>query len=293
MLNAKKLDRLFAKANLNPAEDPYLAMIRAAAKATAELHIVEPEWTKEELSDALHGRRKLFDVHTVALPQADFLRVFASIREAVLAASGNDAAWQGMPAPEAIFTQENLDVLSHNPDALWDMMEKSGVDLEKAQEQFLPAAAYTMRAFFDAVAWDASNEMERLIPDTIHFERNLTCPVCGSSANIAGVGATQNHGNVKRLYCSCCGANWQFERIRCAVCGTEATSDLEYVHMHGDDKHRLHVCKACGSATPTIFGSEVDDFDPDLEAWRCAELMAVYQDQSAQAEGDKDKGGNA
>ena len=214
-------------------------------------------------------------------------------REAVLAASGNDAAWQGMPAPEAIFTQENLDVLSHNPDALWDMMEKSGVDLEKAQEQFLPAAAYTMRAFFDAVAWDASNEMERLIPDTIHFERNLTCPVCGSSANIAGVGATQNHGNVKRLYCSCCGANWQFERIRCAVCGTEATSDLEYVHMHGDDKHRLHVCKACGSATPTIFGSEVDDFDPDLEAWRCAELMAVYQDQSAQAEGDKDKGGNA
>ena len=94
-------------------------------------------------------------------------------------------------------------------------------------------------------------------------------------------------------YCACCGADWQFERIRCAVCGDEATSELQYVHLEGDDKHRLHVCSACDSTVATVFGAESEDFDPDFESWRCAELMVAYAQTRGQAQKDASKAGNA
>ena len=87
--------------------------------------------------------------------------------------------------------------------------------------------------------------------------------------------------------------DWQFERIRCAVCGDEATSELQYVHLEGDDKHRLHVCSACDSTVATVFGAESEDFDPDFESWRCAELMVAYAQTRGQAQKDASKAGNA
>lgn len=293
MLNLKKLDRLFAKGNINPAEDQFLAMLRTAALVKAELHLEAPEWTQEELVDALHGKKSLFANRIVPMPQQEYVRVFKLLKQAVCAASLHSEAWLGMPEPEVVFTQANLDVMSKNPEALWDVLEKAGVDLERAQEQFVPVAAFAMRVFFEDAAVQASEAMDRLVPDTVHFARSVSCPVCGMRASMAGVGATQNRGNVKRLHCSCCGASWQFERIRCAICGTDATSDLQYVHLQGDDKHRLHVCSACGGAVPTVFGAESDEFDPDFETWRCAELIVAFQEKRAEAQKETKMAGNA
>ncbi len=294
MLNKKKLDRLFAKYNINPADNEYLTMLFAAAKAKSEIDTEVPEWTHEELEDALHGRKALFAARSVTIPQSEFVSVFKQIRDAVRETADIPEAWEGMPEPEALFTEEMLAALARDPNALWELLEKVGVDLERAQIQLVPAAAFAMRVFFEDAAVDASGAMERLVPDTVHFSRSLNCPVCGMQATMAGVGATQNHGNVKSLYCACCGSHWQFERIRCAVCGTEAASDLEYVHLHEDEKHRLHVCKACGSSVPTVFGSELDDFDPDIETWRCGELIVAYQDQQEKkAAEEKEKGAKA
>lgn len=293
MLNLKKLDRLFAKGNINPSDDQFLAMLRAAALVKADLNPEVPEWTAEELSDALHGRKPLFAGHIVRIPQQDYVRAFKVIKEAVDQAGFDALAWDGMPEPEAIFTQENLDVMAKNPEALFDILIQAGVDVERAQAQFVPVAAFAMRAFLEEAAVQASQQMDRLVPDTVHFSRSVTCPVCGMRAGMAGVGNTQNRGNVKRLYCSCCGASWQFERIRCAVCGTQAASDLQYVHLQGDDKHRLHVCAACGGAVPTVFGAESDDFDPDVDTWRCAELMVAFQEQRVNAQKEAEKAGNA
>lgn len=284
MLNVKKLDRLFSKFNVNPAEDQFLALLREAAVLTAAVDVKDPQWSQQELSEALHGKHSLFSVRPMELSREQYLNVFDALQKVARAAEPESDMWVGMPDAEAFFTQERLDALAQNPEVLWDELEKSGVDLDAASQAFVPVACFALRVFFDQAAADACKQMDKLVPDTVHFERSLTCPVCGLNASLAGVGATQNHGNVKRLYCSCCGGSWQFERIRCAMCGTEAVSDLQYVHPHDDDKHRLHVCSACGEAVPTVFGAESDDFDPDLELWRSAELMQVYEQQLQQEE---------
>ena len=278
MLSLKKLDRLFAKYNINPAEDQFLAMLRETARLKTEVTVSGVEWTPEEMQDALHGKKPLFASRFIQIPREEFLRVFAAIRAV---------------ADEACFTQDTLNALAKYPDALWDRIEEAGMDLTLAELYFVPVTAFAMRVFLDDAATEASRAFDRMVPDTVHFKRSITCPVCGTRASMAAVGATQNRGNVKRLYCACCGADWQFERIRCAVCGDEATSELQYVHLEGDDKHRLHVCSACESSVATVFGAESEDFDPDFESWRCAELMVAYAQTREQAQKDASKTGNA
>lgn len=293
MLSLKKLDRLFAKYNINPAEDQFLAMLREAARLKTEVTAPEVQWTPEEMQDALHGKKPLFASRFIQIPREEFLRVFAAIRAVADASVPSGDPCLNIPAPEAFFTQDTLDALAKYPDALWDRIEEAGMDLTLAELYFVPVTAFAMRVFLDDAATEASRAFDRMVPDTVHFKRSITCPVCGTRASMAAVGATQNRGNVKRLYCACCGADWQFERIRCAVCGDEATSELQYVHLEGDDKHRLHVCSACESSVATVFGAESEDFDPDFESWRCAELMEAYAQMREQAQKDASKTGNA
>ena len=293
MLSLKKLDRLFAKYNINPAEDQFLAMLHEAARLKTEVTVPEVEWTPEEMQDALHGKKPLFASRFIQSPREEFLRVFAAIRAVADASVPSGDPCLNIPEPEAFFTQDTLDALAKYPDALWDRIEEAGMDLTLAELYFVPVTAFAMRVFLDDAATEASRVFDRMVPDTVHFKRSITCPVCGTRASMAAVGATQNRGNVKRLYCACCGADWQFERIRCAVCGDEATSELQYVHLEGDDKHRLHVCSACESSVATVFGAESEDFDPDFESWRCAELMVAYAQTRKQAQQDVSQAGNA
>ena len=293
MLSLKKLDRLFAKYNINPAEDQFLAMLRETARLKTEVTVSGVEWTPEEMQDALHGKKPLFASRFIQIPREEFLRVFAAIRAVADASVPSGDPCLNIPEPEAFFTQDTLNALAKYPDALWDRIEEVGMDLTLAELYFVPVTAFAMRVFLDDAATEASRAFDRMVPDTVHFKRSITCPVCGTRASMAAVGATQNRGNVKRLYCACCGADWQFERIRCAVCGDEATSELQYVHLEGDDKHRLHVCSACESSVATVFGAESEDFDPDFESWRCAELMVAYAQMREQAQKDASKTGNA
>ena len=75
---------------------------------------------------------------------------------------------------------------------------------------------------------------------------------------------TPLNGHVKQLWCTCCGAHWVFERIRCAVCGDQAVSDLSYIHDETDETRRLHVCAGCHAAFPTIFAGEELNFCADV-----------------------------
>lgn len=284
MLNLKKLDRLFAKFDADPASDHFLALLRETARLKAEYSAATPDWTQQEYEEALHGEKPLVASRTIDVKREDFLRVFELLLEAARKAGAPAEELEGMPSAETLFTDEVLQQFVRRPDSLWEALNEADIDTEQAEFLFVPIAVFALRVFFDDAAAEASATFERMVPDTVHFERSLTCPVCGTYAGIASVGATQNHGNVKHLHCVCCGASWQFERIRCATCGTEAASDLEYTHFEGDDKHRLHVCSACGSAVPTVFGAESEDFDPDFEQWRSAQLMVAYYEQQADSQ---------
>ena len=93
----------------------------------------------------------------------------------------------------------------------------------------------------------------------------------------ASVTDTPLNGHVKQLWCTCCGAHWVFERIRCAVCGDQAVSDLSYIHDETDETRRLHVCAGCHAAFPTIFAGEELNFCADVEQIVMTGLELFYQ----------------
>ena len=108
MLSLKKLDRLFAKYNINPAEDQFLAMLHEAARLKTEVTVPEVEWTPEEMQDALHGKKPLFASRFIQVPREEFLRVFAAIRAVADESIPSGDPCLNIPEPEEFFTQDTL-----------------------------------------------------------------------------------------------------------------------------------------------------------------------------------------
>ena len=78
--------------------------------------------------------------------------------------------------------------------------------------------------------------------------------MCGGEAGAARVGVTKHSdGRGKELWCPQCGAVWEFERVRCARCGTQNQSHLHYFNIEGDDAHRLATCDECGGFMRTVY----------------------------------------
>jgi FdhE protein len=73
-----------------------------------------------------------------------------------------------------------------------------------------------------------------------------TCPVCGTPAAIGRIiDAGELEGDVRLLTCGLCRAEWAYDRLRCARCGTRDHSKLRYLFEESDPAHRVHVCEAC------------------------------------------------
>lgn len=84
--------------------------------------------------------------------------------------------------------------------------------------------------------------------------RTTHCPVCGSNPVVARVGGeSSTDGRGKTLGCLQCGTSWEFERIRCAHCGTQNSKRLHYFNIEGDDSHRINTCDECGGYMRTTF----------------------------------------
>lgn len=107
----------------------------------------------------------------------------------------------------------------------------------------------------------ATKAMGYYKPDKESYESHskpLRCPVCGGRAGLAYVGDTpSSDGKGRMLYCTTCTAHWEFERIRCAHCGTQNQSKLHYFHVEDDSAHRLYLCDECSSYLRTAFLSEL------------------------------------
>ncbi|MDO4442812.1 MAG: formate dehydrogenase accessory protein FdhE [Slackia sp.] len=87
---------------------------------------------------------------------------------------------------------------------------------------------------------------------------SLHCPVCGAAPALAHVGAGGSSAARKRkLVCLQCGTAWEFDRIRCARCGTRDQESLHAYSMPGDDAHRIAVCDECGGSIKTLFSDDM------------------------------------
>lgn len=114
-----------------------------------------------------------------------------------------------------------------------------------------------------------------------NYNRPVACPACGSHASAAAVGPTPSGApNGKMNYCAICGTTWEFERIRCANCGTQNQGKLHYFNLEGDNAHRLYLCDDCGSYTRTVFREDLPArFCFEVEDAVMAKLDMVANDE--------------
>lgn len=247
---------------------------------TAEL----PEQARIEEALIRPDRTLLAD-GPVAIDPAEFeevVREFAVVLHDAAHAEGSlsDAMkavdWTRFTTPDLV------EVARTRPSDYFDRVEEAAEGDDLLSYYILPVLGFGLRAHLDRFAAQASAAIDRTDDVTDH-DRPLVCPVCGGLPDFASVHATPKNGNVKHLHCGTCGAHWKFERIRCAACGTSAVSDLSYVHDEADPARRLHVCKACGAATPTFFASgDAESFSPEVERLRLTGLEAAYEESRAQ-----------
>lgn len=244
------------------------ALIHKAAQLSQQLSPLVAEFSDADLEAACRGEKVLLRDAHLTIDSESFEKSLRSMAQTFVEAAGLDGEmraaceevdWGSYAVPAL------LKLASTDPMKYLESIEILSPDEDLLDLYVLPVIGYTLRAYLDATATAASGKMAAMRADTVHEERPMKCPVCGGDPSIAAVVGTNTHGNVKKLYCTCCGANWQFERIRCATCGDEATSDLTYVHDERDQAHRLHVCKGCGAAMPTVFAGEELQFNPDIE----------------------------
>lgn len=141
--------------------------------------------------------------------------------------------------------------------------------------------SFALRPMLQPFAQEVMDSLAKLLKEgnTVH-EKPLCCPVCGSKATAAFVGETpSSQGNGRMLYCGTCGTQWEFERIRCASCGTHNQQHLHYFHIEGDDAHRLHNCQECGDYVRTVFQNELKgQFSFEVEDVVMARLDMVAND---------------
>lgn len=98
------------------------------------------------------------------------------------------------------------------------------------------------------------------IKKAVKFEdlHPLTCPVCGSAPSLSHVGGdTSSNGRGRKLVCTQCSTAWEFERVRCARCGTQNQVSLNFYNLEGDDSHRIGTCSECGSYIRSLFSESV------------------------------------
>ncbi|MEA5020305.1 MAG: formate dehydrogenase accessory protein FdhE [Gordonibacter sp.] len=115
---------------------------------------------------------------------------------------------------------------------------------------------------------------------------SLHCPLCGCAAGVARVGdTTETQGRGKELWCPQCGTTWEYERVRCARCGTQNQAHLHFFNIEGDDAHRLATCDECGGYVRTVYQSDtLAPFSFEVEDVVMAKLdMIAYQQTEAKS----------
>ncbi len=286
MLNRKSIERTLAKyvAHKDPMVLERLTafgpMILKAADLAKQMNAEPVEISPEDLEATRASKLTLLTKYPVAIPSENFVGVAQELAATLLTALAleGDIADRCMAVDWSQYaTPELLELAGRTPGAYFDRVEALSEELDFFEFFVLPVLAYTLRVFLDAHATEWSREIANERDDVAHHDRPVACPVCGTEAAIASVSETTANGNRKKLHCTCCGASWLFERIRCAHCGNEVVSDFQYLHDEEDDSHRLHVCKACGEATPTVFAPDELGFNADIEQIVMTGLELFYE----------------
>lgn len=181
---------------------------------------------------------------------AEYLVVEGSLAEDV------QEAFEGMSWDELI-TNSDAELAGTKPFDYLDSMGMMLLEMEYTQNQarmLLMVVSLALRIQLEKVAIATKAALGK---KGFEHSHPRTCPVCGCEASMAHVGAeTSSSGRGKALICSQCGMVWEYDRVRCARCGTTSQGKLHYYNIEGDDAHRIGTCDECGGYIRTIFSED-------------------------------------
>lgn len=163
-------------------------------------------------------------------------------------------------------------------EALADVLMDDGMGASDARTASI-LASLALRSQLEAAAAKAVEAIGRAKAREPH---PTSCPVCGGLPGLGRVGGeSTTAGRGKMLWCPQCGATWEFERVRCARCGTRNQTHLHYFNIEGDEAHRLCTCDECGDYLRTVFvGDALGPFSFEVEDVVMAPLDAIALDPS-------------
>lgn len=186
-----------------------------------------------------------------------------------------DAPWREIAA------LSNVRLAGSDParylESLSDTLSERGFAEEDAHLGAL-AASLALKPFLEAASAGAQRALKDASADRMH---SLTCPVCGSAPSVGKVGGAAAKGRHRTLWCPQCGAEWAFERVRCARCGTTHQGSIHFHNIEGDDAHRISSCDECGGYLRVVYVDEEEFLAPfsfEVEDVLMARLDAIAVD---------------
>jgi len=104
------------------------------------------------------------------------------------------------------------------------------------------------------------------------------CPICGKEPKI---GEIREEEGRRFLFCTQCGFEWRFTRIKCPFCGNEEQQTLAYFSIEGEEKYRVDVCNECKRYIKIVdFRESKEEADLDVE-----DIATLHLDMLAYEEG--------
>jgi FdhE protein len=104
------------------------------------------------------------------------------------------------------------------------------------------------------------------------------CPICGKEPKI---GEIREEEGRRFLFCTQCGFEWRFMRIKCPFCGNEEQQTLAYFSIEGEERYRVDVCNECKRYIKTVdFRETKEEANLDVE-----DIATLHLDMLANEEG--------
>ncbi len=264
------------KERLSFFRDLWEVQARCAEKADVEAYAA-PD------AEALADAKFAFEVAPVEIDAALFAETFEALARAMV-----DSGYYPDEVAEGLAAIDWQDVAHTSDLALLGSDPARGliVAAEALEMKGMPEGAARLAAIVVAMALKPQLEdpaaRAMKVRETAHLadEHPLFCPVCGTAPALAHVGGkTSSAGRGRVLVCPQCGTAWEFERVRCARCGTHNQTHLHFFNLEGDDAHRIATCEECGGYIRTLYSEDaLAPCSYEVEDVVMAKLDAVAQD---------------
>lgn len=254
--------------------------------------------SESDIEEAFGGGEPLTKRYPLTISHDEFVSACKKIASYVVEhADFGDTPVEGLRefGWETILDDASLDLLCREPEnfllQLQESYEKSPLIDGISPALFMTIPRLAVRIFADTFAQTcckvAHKQLKHAVPN---HDRSLTCPICGAHAQASWVGeGAALDGRGRMMFCSLCGAEWDYERIRCGSCGSQHAGHLHYFHVEGDSAHRLQLCDECGNYQRIVFREELKvPFSMDVEEVVMTRLDHIAHDPRFRVEHNGD-----